>query len=224
MTIKRDRYLQKLIDSEWNGMVKIITGVRRCGKSYLLFRLFKTYLLSKGVEPDHIIEIALDSLENKPLRDVDALYDKIIKSINDSRKYYIFLDEIQLADDFESLLNSLLRNENLDLYVTGSNSKMLSSDIITEFRGRGDEIRVWPLSFSEFLASFDGTEEEAWDKYSEYGGLPEIMTMSTDEKKADYLQNLIKKHIERTSPTGTGLHSLLHSTTSSMCSLHRWGR
>lgn len=193
MPIKRDRYLQKLIDSKWNGMVKIITGVRRCGKSYLLFRLFKTHLLSEGVKSEHIIEIALDSLENKPLRDVNALYDRIVGSIDDGEKYYVFLDEIQLADDFESLLNSLLHKENLDLYVTGSNSKMLSSDIITEFRGRGDEIRMWPLSFSEFLPSFNGTEEEAWDKYTEYGGLPEITAIGTDEKKASYLQNLIKK-------------------------------
>ena len=170
MEIKRNYYLQKLIDRKNNHLIKIITGIRRCGKSYLLNHLFKNYLLENGVSEDHIIMVALDDDENVELLDSKKLREYINDRVIDEDIYYILLDEIQLVSNFESLLNGLLRKENFDIYVTGSNSKFLSKDIITEFRGRGDEIRVYPLSFSEFYSSYDGNKEDAWLEYYTYGG------------------------------------------------------
>lgn len=185
--IKRDYYLQKLIDRKNNHLIKIITGIRRCGKSYLLNHLFKNYLLDNGVSSNHIIMIALDDDGNSDLLDSKNLRKYIDDKILDDDLYYILLDEIQMVPNFEGLLNGLLRKENLDIYVTGSNSKFLSSDIITEFRGRGDEIRVYPLSFKEFYSSYDGSKEEAWIEYYTYGGLPLIMSYTKEEDKMNYL-------------------------------------
>ena len=187
MEIKRDYYLQKLIDRKNNHLIKIITGIRRCGKSYLLNHLFKNYLLDNGVSSNHIIMIALDDDGNSDLLDSKNLRKYIDDKILDDDLYYILLDEIQMVPNFEGLLNGLLRKENLDVYVTGSNSKFLSSDIITEFRGRGDEIRVYPLSFKEFYSSYDGSKEEAWIEYYTYGGLPLIMSYTKEEDKMNYL-------------------------------------
>ena len=187
MEIKRDYYLQKLIDRKNNHLIKIITGIRRCGKSYLLNHLFKNYLLDNGVSSNHIIMIALDDDGNSDLLDSKNLRKYIDDKILDDDLYYILLDEIQMVPNFEGLLNGLLRKENLDIYVTGSNSKFLSSDIITEFRGRGDEIRVYPLSFKEFYSSYDGSKEEAWIEYYTYGGLPLIMSYTKEEDKMNYL-------------------------------------
>lgn len=193
MEIKRDVYLNKLIRKKKNGLIKVVTGVRRCGKSYLLFHLFHDYLLDSGVAEDHIIEIALDDRINKELRDPDAILKFIKESINDREDYYIILDEVQYLDEFEDVLNSLLHIRNADVYVTGSNSKFLSSDVITQFRGRGDEIRVYPLSFSEYLSVYQGSQDEAWDDYLVYGGLPLILAMEEPEDKAEYLHSLFQK-------------------------------
>lgn len=189
--IDRPHYLEKLIQRERNGLVKVITGIRRCGKSYLLFKIFKDHLLSKGVKDDHIICVVLDDVKNKSLRDVDRLYAYINEKIVDKDQYYVFLDEIQFVDGFSDLVNGLNYIENVDLYVTGSNSKFLSSDILTEFRGRGDEIRVYPLSFSEYASAYDGTPYQAWKDYYTYGGMPFILSCATDELKEDYLASLI---------------------------------
>ncbi len=200
--IKRDIYLEKIISRKENGLIKVLTGIRRCGKSYLLDPIFKNYLLESGVKENHIIKLELDKEENKKYRDPHEL-NKYIKSlIKDSKMYYILLDEIQLVDDFEAVLNGFLYERNLDVYVTGSNSKFLSTDIITEFRGRGDEIKVFPLSFSEFASAFNGDKYEAWNEYVMYGGLPLILSKKTDEEKSTYLKNLfeqtyIKDIIER---------------------------
>lgn len=193
MEIKRDIYLNKLIKREKNGLIKVVTGVRRCGKSYLLFNLFHNYLLEKGVDESHIIEVALDDRSNKELRDPDNMLAYVKDRIKDSDTYYIILDEIQLLGEFEDVLNSFLHIRNADVYVTGSNSKFLSSDVITEFRGRGDEIRVYPLSFREYVSVYDGTVEEAWDDYFNYGGLPLVLTRETPEDKAEYLLALFDK-------------------------------
>ena len=193
MEIRRDIYLNKLIRKKGNGLIKIVTGIRRCGKSYLLFRLFHNHLSESGVDNAHIIEIALDDRMNKSLRDPDNMLAYIHKRINDDKQYYILLDEVQLLNEFEDVLNSLLHIRNADVYVTGSNSKFLSSDIITEFSGRGDEIRVYPLSFREYMSAYNGTRDEAWDDYFNYGGLPLILSMPTDEDKANYLSGLFKK-------------------------------
>ena len=155
MEIQRDSYLEQLKIRKDNGMIKIITGIRRCGKSYLLFVLFKKYLLEIGIEQDHIIEIALDGIESEELRDPKKCYAYIKASIKDNKKYYLLLDEVQFMPRFEEVLNSLLRMDNIDVYVTGSNSKFLSNDIVTEFRGRGDEIRIYPLSFAEFYSVYE---------------------------------------------------------------------
>ena len=176
-----------MIDRKNNHLIKIITGIRRCGKSYLLNHLFKNYLLDNGVSSNHIIMIALDDDGNSDLLDSKNLRKYIDDKILDDDLYYILLDEIQMVPNFEGLLNGLLRKENLDIYVTGSNSKFLSSDIITEFRGRGDEIRVYPLSFKEFYSSYDGSKEEAWIEYYTYGGLPLIMSYTKEEDKMNYL-------------------------------------
>ena len=193
MEIKRGVYLDKLIRKKKNGLIKVVTGVRRCGKSYLLFRLFHDHLLGSGVPEDHIIEIALDDRSNKALRDPDAMLMFIKENVRDNGDYYIVLDEVQYLDEFEDVLNSLLHISNADVYVTGSNSKFLSSDVITQFRGRGDEIHVYPLSFSEYLPAYQGTEDEAWDDYLVYGGLPLVLTMNDPEDKAEYLNALFQK-------------------------------
>ncbi len=193
MDIQRDVYLNKLIRKKKNGLIKVVTGVRRCGKSYLLFHLFHDHLLNSGVPADHIIEIALDDRINKELRDPDAILKFIRESIQDKEDYYIILDEVQYLHEFEDVLNSLLHIRNADVYVTGSNSKFLSSDVITQFRGRGDEIHVYPLSFSEYVSVYQGSQEEAWDDYLVYGGLPLILAMEASEDKAEYLRSLFQK-------------------------------
>lgn len=193
MEIKRDVYLNKLIRKEKNGLIKVITGVRRCGKSYLLFNLFHNYLTEKGIDEDHIIEVALDDRSNKDLRDPDNMLEYVKDRIKDKQTYYIILDEIQLLDEFEDVLNSFLHIKNADVYVTGSNSRFLSSDVITEFRGRGDEIRVYPLSFREYTSVYDGTTDEAWDDYFNYGGLPLTLMYDTPEDKSNYLISLFNK-------------------------------
>ena len=193
MEIKRDVYLNRLIRRENNGLIKIVTGVRRCGKSYLLFNLFHNYLLDKGVKEDHIVEIALDDRSNKNLRDPDVMLKYVKERIVDENVYYIILDEVQLLAEFEDVLNSFMHIQNADVYVTGSNSKFLSSDLITEFRGRGDEIRIFPLSFREYCSVYDGGADEAWDDYFTYGGLPLILSRETAEEKAEYLTSLFQK-------------------------------
>lgn len=192
MEIKRDFYLNKLIQHKKNGLVKIITGVRRCGKSYLLSKLFRDYLLSHGVQSSHIIFLALDDYGNQKLQDPDQLYNFIKSSIIDDEDYFIILDEIQLVDKFESVVNGFMHIPNADIYITGSNSKFLSSDIITEFRGRGDEIRVYPLNFSEFYSVYGGDFERAWIMYCNFGGMPLCLSMETQEDKAKYLTNLFE--------------------------------
>lgn len=192
MNIKRQQYLDQLIASQKNGLVKIITGIRRCGKSYLLFKLFHDYLNSQGIADDHIIQIALDDRTNKELRDPDNLLKYIKEQITDKDLYYIILDEIQMVDEFTDVLNSLLHISNADVYVTGSNSHFLSTDIVTEFRGRGDEIHLFPLSFSEYCEGYNGSTDQAWKDYYTYGGLPLVLTLDTDKKKEDYLSNLYK--------------------------------
>ena len=193
MEIKRDYYLKKLISKENNGLVKVITGLRRSGKSYLLFNIFYNYLIKKGIKKSHIIGIALDDRINKELRNPDNMLDYIKNKIKDDSIYYIILDEVQYLEEFEDVLNSLMHIKNVDVYVTGSNSKFLSSDVITEFRGRGDEIHVYPLCFREFASAFEGTKEEAWDDYFNYGGMPLILSQKTEQEKVTYLQSLFDK-------------------------------
>lgn len=190
MEIRRDGYLEQLKLRKDNGMIKIITGIRRCGKSFLLFVLFKKYLLENGVDNEHIIEIALDGIENEELRDHKKCYQYIKDAMKDEQKYCLLLDEVQFMPRFEEVLNSLLRISKIDVYVTGSNSKFLSSDIVTEFRGRGDEIRIYPLSFAEFYAAYDGDYDDAWDEYMIYGGLPQVVQFSTERQKEEYLKNI----------------------------------
>lgn len=193
MEIRRDVYLNKLIRKKKNGLIKVVTGIRRCGKSYLLFHLFHNHLLEEGVPEDHVIEVALDDRRNKALRDPDAMLRYIEQRMQGKGDYYIILDEVQYMDEFEDVLNSLLHIPNADVYVTGSNSKYLSSDVITEFRGRGDEIHVYPLSFREYASVYPGTPDEAWDDYVVYGGLPLILSMEAPEDKAEYLTTLFQK-------------------------------
>jgi len=193
MIIRRDLYLNKLIKKQHNGQVKIITGMRRTGKSYLLFQLFHQYLTENQIDESHIIEIPLDDRLYKELRDPDKLLYEIRSRMTDNQIYYIILDEIQMVAEFEDVLNSLLHIKNADIYVSGSNSKFLSKDIITEFRGRGDEIRVHPLSFKEFISVFQGTKEEAWNDYYTYGGLPLTLYYESHEDKSNYLINQFKK-------------------------------
>lgn len=192
MEIARQRYIQKLIDRKENGLVKVITGIRRCGKSYLLFHLYKNELLNMGIPSGHIIELALDDISNIEYRNAIKLYNYVKTQIVDDGIYYVFLDEIQLLEsNFADLVNGLLHIENLDIYVTGSNSKFLSSDILTEFRGRGDEVRVFPFSFSEFVTAYDDVHT-AWKDYYTYGGLPLVLTRKSDELKAEYLISLFQ--------------------------------
>lgn len=193
MEIKRDAYLNKLISKKHNGLIKVITGIRRCGKSYLLFSLFKDHLLGEGVKSDHIIDMPFDSFENRRFRDPEILYPHLKEQIKDEGIYYIFLDEVQLLDDFESVLNSLARMKNVDLYVTGSNAKFLSKDIITEFRGRGDEVHMYPLSFSEFMSVYPGSKYDGWNQYMLYGGLPLVLNFQTAEQKIDFLKMLFEE-------------------------------
>lgn len=193
MEIKRDLYLNKLIMSMHNGMIKIVTGIRRCGKSYLLFNLFSDYLKSQGVDEGHIIKVDLEDRRNKKLRNPDALLEYIDAHITKEGMHYVMLDEVQWVEEFEDVLNSYLKIPNVDVYVTGSNSKFLSSDVITEFRGRGDEIKVAPLSFSEYFSVFNGSKQEAMEEYLTFGGLPKIATMRGNEEKMKYLQTLFKK-------------------------------
>lgn len=191
MEIGRERYLGRLIAHKGNHRVKIVTGVRRCGKSYLLFQLFKRHLLESGVRPSHIIEIQLEDRSNRELRDPDACLAFIKKQIKDAKPYYLLIDEVQLMPEFEDVLNSCLHIQNLDTYVTGSNSKFLSKDIITEFRGRGDELYLRPLSFSEFRSTCESMSfDDAWKEYITYGGLPYCALLPTREEKADYLKHL----------------------------------
>jgi len=223
--IKRDIYLNKLINRKENGLIKIITGIRRCGKSYLLDPLFKNYLLESGVKEDHIIKLELDKEENKRYRDSHELNEYIKSQIKDKNMHYIILDEIQMVEGFESVLNSFLYERNLDVYVTGSNSKFLSSDIITEFRGRGDEIKVFPLSFYEYVEAFKGDKQDAWNEYVLYGGLPLVLSKKTDEEKSKYLKDLfdqtyIKDIIERNNIQRVDiLDSIINMLASSVGSL-----
>ena len=180
-----------LISGEGNNLVKIVTGVRRCGKSFLLFKLFRNYLIEKGVDEQHIIELSLDDLRNKKLRNPETLLEYIdSRLLNDKKTTFIILDEVQLVQDFVEVLLSLLHTPFVDVYVSGSNSKFLSKDVVTEFRGRGDEIRVFPLSFSEFYSAVGGDKSEVWKEYYTYGGLPQILEFDSEKKKSDYLKNL----------------------------------
>lgn len=192
MEIKRNRYLQQLIESRQNGFIKVITGIRRCGKSYLLNVLFYHYLLENGVSDDHIIRVDLEDRMNKELRNPDAMLHFVHNRIKDNELYYIIIDEVQLMDEFVDVLNSFLHIENADTYVTGSNSHFLSSDIPTEFRGRGETIHVYPLSFSEFFSSKGGDKQDAWRDYYTYGGLPLIQSFDTEKKKINYLKDLFE--------------------------------
>ena len=225
MDIKRDKYLNDLINRMHNGMIKVVTGIRRCGKSYLLFNIFKKYLLEQGIDGSHIITIELDKRSNKKYRDPDVILEYIESIIIDAEQYYIMLDEVQMLNEFEEVLNSLLHISNADIYVTGSNSKFLSKDVITEFRGRGDEIHIYPLTFKEFMEAYDGDMYHGWAEYVIYGGLPLTVTMKTEEQKIKYLTNLfaetylndiIERHnIEKTQE----LEDLINILASAMGSL-----
>ena len=223
--IERNDYLNKIIARKGNGLIKILTGIRRCGKSYLLNIIFYNHLIETGVKEDHIIKLALDREENKEYHDSKLLNDYIFSRIKDKEMHYVLIDEVQLADGFEFVLNSLLYEKNIDVYVTGSNSKFLSSDIVTEFRGRGDEIRIFPLSFAEFLNAYEGDKYEAWQEYITYGGMPLILKQSTDEQKSKYLTSLYdltykkdivdKNHIDRVDVLDT-LINILSSSVGSL--------
>ena len=193
MEIKRNRYLNTLISKKHNGLIKVITGMRRCGKSYLLFTLFKEHLLSDGADEDHIIEIAFDAFENKKYRNPDVLYPYLKEQIKDDAMYYVLLDEVQLLGEFESILNSLIRIKNVDVYVTGSNARFLSKDVITEFRGRGDEVHMYPLSFAEFMSVYPGTKQDGWNEYMLYGGIPLVLEFTTPDQKISFLKSLFEE-------------------------------
>ena len=238
MEISRDKYLNDLVVRKGNGMIKVVTGIRRCGKTYLVFDLFVRHLIKSGVPEDHIITLALDDRANVRYRDVDALYDYLMERIgNDRGVYYVLLDEIQYALTVKELrskdeppalygvLNGLLHRRNVDVYVTGSNSKLLSTDVMTEFRGRGDEVRIHPLTFAEFMQAFDGDRQAGWAEYVMYGGLPLTLSMHTPEQKASYLTGLFEEVylsdvIERNHLTKSQeLESLLNVLASSIGSL-----
>lgn len=193
MEIRRDIYLSKLISKKHNGLIKVVTGMRRCGKSYLLFNLFKEYLVNEGVNENHIIEIAFDSFENRKYRDPEVLFPYLMEKIADNEMYYVLLDEVQMLDDFESVLNSLGRKKNVDVYVTGSNAKFLSKDIITEFRGRGDEVHMYPLTYSEFMSVYDGDKQEGWRDYVLFGGIPLVLGFETSDQKSDFLKSIFEE-------------------------------
>ena len=190
MIIKRPYYLQKLIECRHTRMIKAITGIRRCGKSYLLFELYSTWLTEQGVQADHIIKIDLEDRRNKALRNPDELLHHIDSQIKDNEMHYVMIDEVQLVDEFEDVLNSYLKMPNVDVYATGSNAKFLSKDVITAFRGRSIEIKVYPLSFKEFFSACNGTKERALDMYATYGGMPQVLEFNDEELKSDYLKNL----------------------------------
>ena len=191
--VDRKDYIDWLLRKRGNGLIKIITGVRRCGKSYLLFKLFRRKLIESGVDEDHIIALALDDFSNKKYHNPEELYNYVKNRIKDEEKYYILLDEIQLVDDFVSVLNGFLHISNVDVYVTGSNSRFLSSDIITEFRGRGDEIRIYPFSFAEISNISDFDKEKLWTMYCRYGGMPLVWSMDFDDERESYLKNLFEQ-------------------------------
>ena len=191
MIIKRDDYLARLIESKHTRSIKIVSGIRRCGKSFLLFELFDEHLRSAGVDSSHILKYELDMIENTGLRDKNTLYQDILSKITDEGMYYVLIDEVQLVDDFYEVLNSLLHRKNIDTYVTGSNSKFLSKDIVTEFKGRSTEIRLYPLSFREFVNAKGMDPRDCIDEYMDYGGMPELFQYSSDKQKTDYLVNLM---------------------------------
>ena len=192
MIVNRSTYIDQLIRSKGNGLIKIITGLRRSGKSFLLKKLFRQHLSDDGVKEDHIIIIDMESRKNKPFKDPDYLLDWVEKEMKDDDTYYIIIDEVQDVNDFVEVLSTLSVTEGTDVYVTGSNSRFLSSDVVTEFRGRGDEIHVWPLSFKEFMSVFPGSKEDAWSEYIMFGGLPQLLTQIGDDKKSDFLRRLYR--------------------------------
>lgn len=231
--IARDIYLKRLIDSQGNGLIKVITGIRRCGKSYLLDPIFKDYLLKRGVSTDHIIHLNLETRENKNLTDPDALDGFIRSRIKDDTRHYVLLDEIQLVADFESVLNGFLHLPNLDVYVTGSNSRFLSSDIVTEFRGRSYEIHLYPLSFAEFMSVYDGSRERGWSDYYRYGGLPQVSAMPTESDKMAflgsqwsnvYLNDLVERYHLRNRAELDSLVEVIASSVGSLTNPHKLER
>ncbi len=230
MIIQRNLYLEKLIVRMHNGMIKVVTGIRRCGKSYLLFKLFYDYLIESGINEDHIIKLALDDRANRKFRDPDVLYTYVKNCIRDKERYYVILDEVQNVLDFEDVLNGFLHIENVDVYVSGSNAKFLSKDVITEFRGRGDEIRVYPLSFSEFMSVFNGDKYDGMQNYMLYGGMPQLSNFTADEQKSTYLINLftetyikdiIQRNNFRNEDTIEELLNILSSSTGSLSSINK---
>ena len=231
--ITRDIYLKRLIDSQGNGLIKVITGIRRCGKSYLLDPIFKDYLLRRGVSTDHIIQFNLETRENKGLTDPDVLDGFIRSRIKDDARHYVLLDEIQLVADFESVLNGFLHLPNLDVYVTGSNSRFLSSDIVTEFRGRSYEIHLYPLSFAEFMSVYDGSRERGWSDYYRYGGLPQVSAMPTESDKMAflgsqwsnvYLNDLVERYHLRNRVELDSLVEVIASSAGSLTNPHKLER
>ena len=230
MIIQHNLYLEKLIVRMHNGMIKVVTGIRRCGKSYLLFKLFYDYLIETGINEDHIIKLALDDRSNRKFRDPDVLYTYVKNRIRDKERYYVILDEVQNVLDFEDVLNGFLHIENVDVYVSGSNAKFLSKDVITEFRGRGDEIRVYPLSFSEFMSVFNGDKYDGMQNYMLYGGMPQLSNFTADEQKSTYLINLftetyikdiIQRNNFRNEDTIEELLNILSSSTGSLSSINK---
>ena len=230
MIIQRNLYLEKLIVRMHNGMIKVVTGIRRCGKSYLLFKLFYDYLIETGINEDHIIKLALDDRANRKFRDPDVLHTYVKNRIRDKERYYVILDEVQNVLDFEDVLNGFLHIENVDVYVSGSNAKFLSKDVITEFRGRGDEIRVYPLSFSEFMSVFNGDKYDGMQNYMLYGGMPQLSNFTADEQKSTYLINLftetyikdiIQRNNFRNEDTIEELLNILSSSTGSLSSINK---
>ncbi len=225
MEIKRDKYLNDIINRMHNGMIKVVTGIRRSGKSYLLFKIFREYLREQGVDDAHVIAIELDQRKNRQYRDPDVILDYIESLVVDDGQYYVLLDEVQMLTAFEEVLNSLMHMDNVDVYVTGSNSKFLSKDVLTEFRGRGDEVHIYPLTFREFMQVYDGDMYRGWAEYVLYGGLPLTVTMKTEEQKIRYLTNLFEEtyikdiierhHIEKTQEL-EDLINILASATGSL--------
>lgn len=189
-SIERKKYLDELVSLRHNGMIKVITGMRRCGKSYLLFEIFTSYLEKNGITPDHMIKVDLEDYKNREMRNPDNLYAYVESRITDDKMHYILLDEVQMLDNFEDVLNGFLRMRNVDVYVTGSNAKFLSKDIITEFRGRGFEVKMYPLSFSEYMSVYSGTVQAGFNEYMLYGGLPQILSYDTEEQKVRFLKTL----------------------------------
>lgn len=192
MIVNRSKYIDQLVRSKGNGLIKIVTGLRRSGKSFLLKKLFRQHLLDEGVAEDHIMIIDMESRKNKNFKDPDFLLDWVEKEMKDDCTYYIIIDEVQEVNDFVEVLSTLSVTEGTDVYVTGSNSRFLSSDVVTEFRGRGDEIHVWPLSFAEFMSVYESTKEEGWAEYLMFGGLPQLLTQVGDDKKAEFLRRLYR--------------------------------